>query len=203
MTVYNFKAVFGYKVQDGLKRQTVRAPRKRPTRAGDTLQLYTGMRTRLCRKLLDTVCSSVLPVAIGPGWIELDGVPLEYVAIREFAWRDGFMNTDQLFGFFEKEYKLPISLEVIRWDVATVDAIVYGGIDVTYHLGEERLIGTRFVSDMVAAGMSLWRTPSGHVVSMLPWEWDAWWQAGVRVLPWYVFDGIPRAWERYEGPVAI
>jgi len=196
MVAYNFQWHFCSKVEDGLKRQTVRAPRKRASRVGDTLQLYGGLRTSRCRKLRDVVCTQVTPLTIGDGWIERDGVVWEYAAIREFAWRDGFMHAEQMFEFFEKTYRLPAQMEVLTWDVETLDAVTYGGINVTYHIGDT-FFGTPFVRDLVAAGMTLWRTPSGCLVSTLPWEWDGWVER-VRVLPWYLFDGIPATWTRYE-----
>ena len=44
MVAYNFKDQFARLVEAGIKRQTVQLCRQRPTRVGDTLQLYTGMR---------------------------------------------------------------------------------------------------------------------------------------------------------------
>ena len=51
MPALNFKKQFAEKVETGEKRQTVRAKRKRAFVVGDKLYLYTGMRTKYCRKL--------------------------------------------------------------------------------------------------------------------------------------------------------
>ncbi len=53
MVALNFKARFADDVETRRKRCSIRAPRKdgRDPKPGDSLQLYTGMRTRECRKL--------------------------------------------------------------------------------------------------------------------------------------------------------
>lgn len=195
MTAYNFKSVFAYRVEDGLKRQTVRDRRKRPTCEGMGLQLYSGMRTARCRKLLDAVCTGVLPVEIGEGEIRLAERNLTYPEIREFALRDGFLHPENLFEFFENHYGLPTQKEVIFWDVETVDRVVYGGLNVTSHL-EGNLLGPDFVERLVQVGQTLWRTPSGCIVSVMPWDFEVWAREAM-VLPWYLFTGIPATWTRY------
>ncbi len=196
MTAYNFKANMASMVQDGVKRQTVRNPRKRPVQTGTVLQLYVGMRTSRCRKLRDAVCNSVLPVTITHQIIELDGRELSYAEMREFAWRDGFNFPDNLFGFFQAEYGLPTQKEVISWDIETMDHIVYAALNVTHHIKGD--VGNPlFVTDLVEAGQTLWRTPSGRILSVMPWDWDIW-LAKVHMLPWYVFTGIPVEWEKWS-----
>jgi len=64
MPALNFQARFADAVERGDKTQTIRAPRKRPFKVGDNLYLYTGMRTKWCRKLLDAVCIGVDPIRI-------------------------------------------------------------------------------------------------------------------------------------------
>ena len=53
MPALNFRAEFADAVERGEKCQTIRAYRKdgRNPKPGDTLHLYTGMRTRACRRL--------------------------------------------------------------------------------------------------------------------------------------------------------
>lgn len=177
-------------------RQTVRDRRKRPTCEGMGLQLYSGMRTARCRKLLDAVCTGVLPVVIGEGEIELAERNLTYPEIREFALRDGFLHPEDLFEFFEKHYGLPTQKEIVFWDVETLDQVVYGGINVNVHL-EGDLVSPEFVERLVQVGHTLWRTPSGCVVSIAAWDFDVWLR-DVMVLPWYLFTGIPATWTRYE-----
>lgn len=64
MVAYNFQAQFADAVHRGFKRQTIRAPRKHGhVQAGAPVQLYTGMRTRGCRKLIDPdpICIKLIP----------------------------------------------------------------------------------------------------------------------------------------------
>jgi hypothetical protein len=54
MPAYNFQKQFAPLVQSGEKRQTIRTLGKRShAQPGNKLQLYTGMRTKQCRKLVD------------------------------------------------------------------------------------------------------------------------------------------------------
>ena len=66
MPALNFKAEFAPLVESGEKRQTIRKLRKdgRDPKVGDALYLYTGMRTKKCRKLGIAPCESVQPIEI-------------------------------------------------------------------------------------------------------------------------------------------
>jgi hypothetical protein len=64
MPAYNFKARFCELVENGSKRQTIRRRRARPTRIGDTLYLYTGMRRPGARLLRTVTCLSVEPITM-------------------------------------------------------------------------------------------------------------------------------------------
>lgn len=100
MVAYSFKAQFAEPIVTLKKRQTVRGDRKRHARPGELLQLYTGMRTKYCRKLLDhdPVCLDVRPVrlildshhadVITSMWI--DGAYLNADEMEAFAIADGF-----------------------------------------------------------------------------------------------------------------
>lgn len=75
MVALNFKAEFADDVELCRKRRSIRAPRKdgRNPKAGDVLQLYTGMRQKICRKLGNAVCLRVRPVEIDHMGVKLDG----------------------------------------------------------------------------------------------------------------------------------
>lgn len=102
MTAYSFQKIFADDVASGNKCQTIRGPRNRHARVGEPIQLYTGMRTKQCRKLVepDPICSAVLPVNIeisfrNQGMIEnvtLDGCDLTSDQIEQFCRDDGFGN---------------------------------------------------------------------------------------------------------------
>lgn len=116
MPAYNFQERFAPDVESGRKQQTIRPRRKRPTRAGDTLYLYAGMRTKRCRKLREAICKSVSNITIWPGWvITLNGRDLSRIEANELARADGFSGIGGLYDFFRGHYKLPFEGELITW----------------------------------------------------------------------------------------
>ncbi|MGY5789076.1 ASCH domain-containing protein len=99
MVAYGFKKFFSPQIEDGSKMQTIRADRPRHARPGETVQLYEGMRTRHCRKIVaDATCIKNLPIRIRlndlidgiVSSIEIDGQFLNRGEIEVFARRDGF-----------------------------------------------------------------------------------------------------------------
>lgn len=99
MVAYNFKQYFAPQIEDGTKLHTIRSDRSRHARPGEAVQLFVGMRTRYCRKVIpDPVCVAVLPIVIvstdliaaGIAYIEIDGTPLHRDEIEPFAASDGF-----------------------------------------------------------------------------------------------------------------
>lgn len=78
MVAYSFKSIFVPAIRAGLgfdfginsptlrpKRQTIRAVGlRRHARPGETLQLYTGMRTKQCEKIGDARCVGIDHIAI-------------------------------------------------------------------------------------------------------------------------------------------
>lgn len=131
MPALNFKARFAEDVRAGKKRQTIRAKGKRPPpRVGDLLMLYTGMRQCGCRKLLDVVCRSVVPISIstasrvvqmvagslvreavtGSYWETLSGEEIE-----QLARDDGFSSADDFFAFFAENHGKTFSGYLIKW----------------------------------------------------------------------------------------
>lgn len=114
MVAYSFDRRFAPAIVAGLKRQTIRALRKRHARPGERLQLYTGMRSRDCRLLRDDVVCTRLDeitidlraladvddpadaamlerVARRPALgVVVNGMPVAMAARDAFAARDGF-----------------------------------------------------------------------------------------------------------------
>ena len=115
MVAFNFKAEFAEAVECGQKRQTIRLVRLSGNpRKGCALQFYTGMRTKACRKLLEATCKSVEVIVIHPsGDVFIDGRKL--AAVGCFARRDGFKGKDDFLAFFQKQYGLPFTGQLIRW----------------------------------------------------------------------------------------
>ena len=123
MPALNFKQEFADLVESGKKRQTIRAYRKdgRDPKPGDTLYLYTGMRTKQCRKLGEAVCGGVYTFGLSWSWQER-GI----VAVRtgrgcpvhggeEVATQDGFESLADMVDWFEKVHGLPFEGVLIRW----------------------------------------------------------------------------------------
>ena len=99
MVAINF-TVFQDKIIAGDKRQTIRrAARCNP---GDRVQLYTGMRTKQCRKLGEAVCRHVERVIIpAPPLMHLmlgDGRILRGKALQRFVQADGFTSRETFFA---------------------------------------------------------------------------------------------------------
>jgi hypothetical protein len=119
MALYNFKKQFAPLVESGLKRQTIRKRRKRQTVPGEPLHLYTGLRTKNTRKLIDPppACLAVESVDIYEGEVFVAGQLLSDEDAEKFVIADGFDDLQSFFDFFEKTYSLPIidELEVIYW----------------------------------------------------------------------------------------
>lgn len=64
MVAYSFQLRFVEPILLGIKHQTIRGDRKRHARPGDQLQLFTGMRTRQCRRIGTATCASVRPIIL-------------------------------------------------------------------------------------------------------------------------------------------
>lgn len=101
-------------VMSGKKPFTVRQiNEKRPVKAGDTLYIYTGMRTKQCRKHGEHVCAGVLPIKVDfkRKEIYIEGVILDPLVQYWFTTTDIQGSEDDFFYFFEKmNYKKPLVL---------------------------------------------------------------------------------------------
>lgn len=116
MPAYNFKARFSSDVKAGRKLHTIRPKRKNPTKPGDKLVLYTGMRTKKCELLRITTCTGVEPVSIRGREILVGGVMLTESEAQRLATGDGFENATEFFAFFEETYPNGADdMELITW----------------------------------------------------------------------------------------
>ncbi|WP_432736509.1 hypothetical protein [Maridesulfovibrio sp. FT414] len=122
MVAYNFKDEFAGKVESGMKRQTIRAHRKRHARPGERLQLYSRMRRKDCRKLVhpDPQCVSVEPIHIsmvdGTLAVQVNGRDLDEDWRTDLARADGFESDQEMGLFFKSAHGLPFSGVLIRWE---------------------------------------------------------------------------------------
>ncbi|MCJ2107902.1 hypothetical protein MKK70_21485 [Methylobacterium sp. E-041] len=110
MVAYSFKKRFGPPILAGTKAQTIRADRKRHARPGEQLQLFTGMRTKHCRRLGEPVCLAVQPVRLVfaergiPEAFQVDHAPIGPRAMVAFAQADGFVDLDDMRRFWWSEH---------------------------------------------------------------------------------------------------
>jgi uncharacterized protein YqfB (UPF0267 family) len=104
MVAYGFKSRFAPLVESGAKTHTIRDARKsRHARPGEFVQLYTGLRTSQCRKLIDPdpICVSVQPIVFHPSKsIAIDNLPLSSEAVEKLALSDGFESVEEFWQFF-------------------------------------------------------------------------------------------------------
>lgn len=123
MPAYNFQKQFVPMILDRSKVHTIRKRRKRPTKAGDMLMLYTGMRTKQCELIAISDCIKVSPISIIRGvGVRLEGNLLSDEEVHALARADGFSDGWQFFDFFDRYPFEVISseLELIYWDVGDV-----------------------------------------------------------------------------------
>lgn len=114
MVAINFSPQFAGPVERGEKRQTIRRTMK--CKIGDKLQLYTGQRTKACRKIGDAVCKEILPVSIGRGTLEVNGSVYMSDTAAAFARADGFADYGDMWLWFSERYDVPVfSGYVIKW----------------------------------------------------------------------------------------
>jgi hypothetical protein len=129
MPALNFQAQFAEAVEYGHKCQTVRAPRKDgrpPCKVGDTLKLYTGMRTKGCRLLATVKVTRIDQVRIEATEMFINGRRLPSAIYdrhceqtdNEFAEADGFEGFMDMSAWFEKTHGLPFEGVVIHWNTA-------------------------------------------------------------------------------------
>ncbi|MFG1466679.1 ASCH domain-containing protein [Xanthobacter sp. DSM 24535] len=136
MVAYSFKSAFVADIERRIKRQTIRLPRPRHARPEERLQIFQGMRTKCCRKIIpDPVCIGVdrLVIDTRPGYLahlEINGVVLELASEEAdaFAVADGFgrpMPDHRPIDFFGVWWRsvhgpqLHEDLVLIRWEDRT------------------------------------------------------------------------------------
>lgn len=122
MVAYSFAPRFAGLVESGQKTHTIRKYRQgrsRHARPGEPVQLYTGMRTKHCRKLVDPdpVCLGVYDVSlnfVGPGCAWLDGEIISN--LDAFARDDGFKGWSDMDGWWVETHATALFDGVlIRW----------------------------------------------------------------------------------------
>lgn len=129
MVALNF-SMFIDKVENGTKPHTIRARRKRPVNVGNKLDLFTGMRTRYCRRLKvqpgckdreDCIRAQDIEI-VRPGSsvidIFVDGVRLKFHQMNQLALRDGFANWGEFIQYFMPPGRERFDGQIIWWKEA-------------------------------------------------------------------------------------
>ena len=117
MAALNFSPEFAPLVEARTKRQTIR--RSDRIRVGQRLQLYTGQRTKECRKLVtpDPICTVVTYVHLSADDIVLGNVKHAPRDFDEFARADGFTNYRAMWLWFSERYEVGHFIgRLIKWD---------------------------------------------------------------------------------------
>ena len=121
MVAYSFKKRFIEPIRVGLstislsfdcppKRQTIRAlGKRRHARRGETLQLYTAMRTRQCRKIGDARCVKTDNITLricsdGDLLVTIGGKLMLPADVDGFAQDDGFEGHEDMWLFWRENH---------------------------------------------------------------------------------------------------
>lgn len=111
MAILNFQRRFAADVASGRKRSTIRRLGKHLITPGETLHLYTGLRTKSAKRLLPpVVCTSAEGLIIGAERQLHPQQDREALAVA-----DGFRNYTEMADYIEKTYGLPFYGQLIKW----------------------------------------------------------------------------------------
>lgn len=124
MPAFNFKGQFVERIHDGSKGGTIRKYGKRsPVIAGQTLYLYTGQRTKYCKKLKQTPCVEVWHIILRSTRVrlKLDGhkgvlvILSDIELLNQFARSDGFADWETMKRYWRMNDGLPFEGFHARW----------------------------------------------------------------------------------------
>lgn len=131
MGLYNFQARFVPFIKARSKKHTIRAKRKHPAKPGETLYLYTGLRTKKARRIIPPVeCVKVEEIEIvelvidrddddeqaehiESALVRIDGTELSEDECEQLARRDGFSDFAEMRKFWNG--RLPFEGHIIHW----------------------------------------------------------------------------------------
>lgn len=120
MGLYNFKKRFAPFVTDGTKRHTIRAKRVHPDKVGNTVHLYSGLRTRHAKLLGRSTCVRMEEINISESQqVFVDGEELSLSEKNALAFCDGFRSRGIARAFEEMmefwKGRLPFAGHIIHW----------------------------------------------------------------------------------------
>ena len=115
MPAYNFQARFAASVSDGTKPHTIR---ERAAKVGSTAYLFTGMRTKACKRLGQGTITACTPIEVGnhngSPKCKLKGRFITSKAFETLALADGFASTREMLNWFTSTYGHP-SNQNVEW----------------------------------------------------------------------------------------
>lgn len=133
MPAYSFQKQFCEPVETGRKTHTIRGKRKNRPKPGQPFYGYYAMRTKQCRKLIQSTITRVQDITIERGkrvadtearegvtvyWnvpiISIDGDVLARDEAEQLAVRDGFRDLLEMSDFWPPQ-RLPFSGDIIHW----------------------------------------------------------------------------------------
>ena len=121
MGLYDFKPQFVPFILSGAKTHTIRAIRKYPSKPGDTLYLYTGLRTKKAKLIRCVDCVKVEEISIIDALrpmgvvrvVTVDGEELDHTEREQLARRDGFSSFHEMMKFWDG--RVPFFGHIIHW----------------------------------------------------------------------------------------
>ncbi len=108
--ILGFKPQFIEPIIKGTKIHTIREDRHNRWKAGNTIQMATGVRTKLYNQFNEGTCFSVQKIEIYYGFLSyfpailIDGRKLTNVELSELSKNDGFNSFNDFRKWFNKDY---------------------------------------------------------------------------------------------------
>ena len=116
MPSLNYADQFAPLVESGRKRQSIRALRKRPFKAGDILYHFHGLRHPGSRRLGYSIAEEVTNIEIFAATIFLDRrIKLDTVEEEVLAAADGFDSVDAFYDWFYPDSGGYFTGQLIKW----------------------------------------------------------------------------------------
>lgn len=101
MVSFNFQPDFVDHILSGRKKQTIRQSKR--CNVGDKMHLFTGLRTRNCKRIADVICVKTDYCAIRPSGLTF-GDADQWPNADQFARDDGFMDFQDMLKWFQIKY---------------------------------------------------------------------------------------------------
>lgn len=107
-----------------IKRQTIRALRKIPFKAGDTLYHFYGLRTKFSRRLGTSICKAAPSITVMRDRVLITMSPgdtrviISPKKLDKFAYQDGFANWDEMVRWWKLTHGpkcLPFTGQIMFW----------------------------------------------------------------------------------------